>query len=141
MGKALRDGRISRNRNGRISLAKADREWKKNTNPKRLHGQKPEGASGPSYADSRAKKEGYLAEMARVQLQKELGSLVKADEVEQALFQASRLARDKLLNIPDRLAPLLAPEEDEVVIRGMVEDEIRAALEVLGNARNYSDMP
>ena len=79
--------------------------------------------------------------MARVQLQKELGSLVKADEVEQALFQASRLARDKLLNIPDRLAPLLAPEEDEVVIRGMVEDEIRAALEVLGNARNYSDMP
>ena len=59
----------------------------------------------------------------------EAGKYVDADEVKVAAFNKARIVRDGLLNIPDRLAALLAAESDEHKVHKLLASEIRAVLE------------
>jgi len=56
---------------------------------------------------------------------------VDADDVKVAAFNRARVVRDALLNIPERLAAVLAAETDEQRVHGMLTAEIRAACEEL----------
>jgi len=131
--KAIRDGRISAVR-GKLDPDIADREWAENTDqsaplnsvagsPK--HRRTPGAPSAPieldggngsarsagtatGYARARAAKEAAMAQIAKLDLDERLGSLVRTDEVRLSVFNMARKARDQLLAIPGRVAPVVA---------------------------------
>ena len=61
----------------------------------------------------------------------EAGKYVDADDVKVAAFNKARVVRDSLLNIPERLAAVLAAEGDERRVHQIMVAEIRAACEEL----------
>ena len=148
--KAIKTGRIEKEPDGTINPAKADAAWERNTNqaqkrkptkssePSR-HEHAPEPQveapvgppivnSGPSFAQSRAIKEAYNARLAKLAYEEKSGALVRTDSVKVAWFNTLRVIRDRALNLPDRLAPLLAAETDPKVVRDLLEEELRTIL-------------
>lgn len=76
----------------------------------------------------RAKTEATRAEL---ELRARQGELLDGGEVRAAAFNKGRLVRDGMLNIPDRIAPILAGEADEKRIHEILAAEIRRVLEEL----------
>jgi hypothetical protein len=144
--KAIKAGRIEKEADGTIDPAKADAAWARNTNqaqqrkaakqsePQRneAEAEAPVGPpivnSGPSFAQSRAIKEAYNARLAKLSYEEKSGALVRTDNVKVAWFNTLRVVRDRTLNLPDRLAPILAAETDPKVVREMLEEELRIIL-------------
>jgi hypothetical protein len=126
--KAIQTGRIQTTAEGRIDVAQADQEWERNTH----YGTTPatgDGAvSGPSYAQSRAIREAYLARLAKIEYEERTGKLISRDEVQVAAFNRFRVFRDNMLNIPDRMAAMLAAESDARKVHELLTGEIRKAL-------------
>jgi len=87
-----------------------------------------------SYAASRAAREAYLARLAKLEFEQKSGKLIDVDEVRAQTFALGRRARDGLLGVPDRLAPILAGESDPAVIHRLLTDEIERGLRELSNA-------
>ena len=78
---------------------------------------KPDPApSGPTYSQSRAVRELYLARIAKIEFEERSAKLINRDEVTAAAFTKARTIRDNLLNIPDRLAAMLAAESDASMV-------------------------
>jgi len=71
------------------------------------------------------------AALRRLEYEEKAGKLVRADEVETAAFNRARAVRDAMLNIPDRIAAVLAAERDPGRIRNILTQEIKQALEEL----------
>lgn len=144
--KAVKAGRIVKEADGSIDPDKADAAWTRNTNQaqQRKPAQQSEIKSnpyeaeapisppivnsGPNYAQSRAIKEAYHARLAKLSYEEKSGALVRTDNVKVAWFNVLRVLRDRALNLPDRLAPLLAAENDPKVLRDLLDDEIRQIL-------------
>jgi len=82
----------------------------------------------PELNESRARREHYQAELAKLQVAQQRGELVPADEVKKAAFQVGRSVREALANLADRLSHQLAGETDPTVIHGLLSDEHRDAL-------------
>jgi hypothetical protein len=87
--------------------------------------------SGPSYADSRAKREKLAAEMLEMELEIKAKRLVRADEVEHQAFEDGRKIRNSIMSLPDRLAPLLASETDVSKIHTILLREFSSTLKGL----------
>jgi len=87
-----------------------------------------------SYAGSRAAHEAYRARMAKLEFERQSGKLVDADGVRAQIFALGRRARDTMLGIPDRLAPILAGEKDPAVIHRLLAEEIERGLSELATA-------
>ncbi len=85
----------------------------------------------PMLAESRAKREAYEAEMARIKFEKEQGRVIDVDQVRDMAFKAARSVRDGMLNIPDRIAGELAHETNQFKIHTRLLEEIRRCLEHL----------
>ena len=130
--KAIKQGRIKTTPDGKIDVEQADREWVRNTSPVNAPKRAPRvgsGAAGEStYAQSRAVRELYLARLAKIEFEERAGKLVSRDEITVAAFTKARTVRDNLLNIPDRVAAVLAAETDPVRTHQILTDEIRKAL-------------
>jgi len=82
----------------------------------------------PELNESRARREHYQAELAKLQVAQQRGELVPADEVKKAAYQVGRSVREALANLADRLSHQLAGETDPTVIHGLLSDEHRDAL-------------
>jgi hypothetical protein len=82
----------------------------------------------PDLNESRARREHYQAELAKLQVTQQRGELVPADEVKKQAFQIGRSIREALANLADRLSHQLAGETDPVVIHQLLTDEHRDAL-------------
>ena len=81
-----------------------------------------------SYEEARRRREtaeANLAEMKQAEMQ---GTLIRADAVRAAWAAKITGARDALLQIPSRIAPVLAAETDLVRVTALLEDELRQAL-------------
>ena len=144
--KAIKAGRIVKEQDGTIDPDKADAAWKQNTSQaQQRKPPKEDKASversvdppssgnqsinnGPSYAQSRAIKEAYNARLAKLEYEEKSGALVRTDSVKVAWFNMLRVLRDRVLNIPDRMAPLLAAETDPKQVRELLEAELRQIL-------------
>lgn len=137
--KAIKAGRIEKEPNGTIDPVKADAAWERNTNKAQKrkveksadaesHVGPPIVNSGPSFAQSRAIKEAYNARLAKLAYEEKSGALVRTDTVKVAWFNTLRVVRDRALNLPDRLAPLLAAETDPKIVRDLLEEELRTVL-------------
>jgi len=127
--KALKTGRIRKTPEGKIDPAQADAEWEGRSSPARRPFRGPEETgpqiAGPEYAQARAVRELYAARLARLEFEERSGTLVSADEVKVAAFNAARKARDLLLALPDRLAPVVAGLDDPLECHRVMSEEIR----------------
>lgn len=82
----------------------------------------------PDLNESRARREHYQAELAKLQVTQQRGELVPADEVKKEAFKMGRSVREALANLADRLSHQLAGEVDPTVIHQVLTQEHRAAL-------------
>lgn len=78
--------------------------------------------------EARKRKEYWLARQAELKYKKEHGQLVDKDEVDREAFAVARLLRDKLMNIGDRISPMIAAQSDRFVCKQMIDDEIMQVL-------------
>ena len=88
----------------------------------------------PDLNESRARREHYQAELAKLEVDHRRNELVAADGVKKEAFNVAKTVREALINIPDRVANLLAAETDATAIHMALTDEITQALEGLANA-------
>ena len=85
----------------------------------------------PDLNESRARREHYQAELAKLQVSQQRRELISADEVKKEAFALGRGIREALANLADRLSHQLAGETDPTVIHQLLSDEHRAALSEL----------
>jgi hypothetical protein len=153
--KALKAGRIHTLADGNIDVAATDVAWTANTAPRAQaparHRQEPKAhaAAHPTqetseparldsgsvdYSRARAVREGYMARLAKMLFEERSAKLVARAEVEVAAFNRFRAFRDGMLNIPDRLAAVLAAEGDAARVHELLASEIRKALQEFADA-------
>ena len=89
----------------------------------------------PELNESRARREHYQAELAKLQVTQQRGELVSVDEVKKDAFNIGRSVREALSNLADRLSHQLAGETDPVMIHKLLSDEHRAALMELAGGK------
>lgn len=140
--KAIKSGRITKNENGKIDPIIADNQWQQNSDPAQLQNKTPETFentetpalnAGPSYQHSRAIREAYNARMAKIQFEKETGKLISANQVRIDAYNAGRVTRDRILNIPDRVIPMLVGKTEIKEMKEILKSELIKALEELSN--------
>ena len=142
--KAIKSGRIERESDGTIDVMKADAAWRSNTSAaqqrepvheaEKTSEAAPQPVGGPSYAQSRAVREAYNARLAKLDYEERTGALVRIDTVKVAWFKILRVLRDRAMNLPDRLASVLASETDQKIVRSLLEEELRTILDDAANA-------
>jgi len=79
---------------------------------------------GP-YAKHRGEREQYAALLVKLEYEREAGLVVDVEEIKQAAYDAARGARDLLLTLPARLAPLLAAMTKDAEVYDALEKELR----------------
>ena len=147
--KAIQAGRITTTPDGKINIERADAEWERNTSPQQRAVPTPvrkspvvarqpaadipqrtdlSGTGSLDYAKARAIREQYLARLAKIEFEERSGKLISRDEVQVAAFNKFRTFRDGMLNIPDRVAAVLAAESDLHKVPDGLTTEIRKAL-------------
>lgn len=138
--RALKEGRITKETDGSIDPDKADEQWQANTdfsrNPdktRRTVNGETAPASGPDYNVSRAVREAYTARLAKLEYEEKTGLLVKAETVKLQWFNTLRIVRDRMLQLPDRLASTFAAELDANKIKAAMDSEIRRILDDAAN--------
>jgi hypothetical protein len=145
---------------GKIDPARADREWLDNTdqskprnritgspNHAREEGEpsepmdlgstgEPAGGNGAAsgYARARAARELYQAQLAKIELDRQRGFVVPADEVRVGAFNMARKARDQLVSIPERVSAILAATDDAAEVQRILEEEIERVCNELSDA-------
>ena len=161
VAKAIKAGRISVEPDGKIDPAKADAQWARNTLPSQnlnTGASKPAAkvattavstpvstrevqvpletrAAAPDYQTSRAIREAYAARLAKLEFEERTGKLLNADEVKVKHFNLARLLRDRIQQIPRKLAPQIVAavvaQPDQRVVEDLLMEAIREALEEL----------
>ena len=92
----------------------------------------PQGGDLPTLLlKTRIKSEVERSRLLEIKAKVEAGKYVDADEVKVAAFNRARIVREALLNIPDRLAAVLAAETEAQKVHALIAAEIRQALEEL----------
>jgi hypothetical protein len=146
--KAIAAGRITKGHDGLLDPRTVDQQWASNTdetksrnsvsgNPKwrRTSGEPSlpassdrsigRSAADSSYIKSRAIREGYSARLAKLEFELKMGSVLSADVVRVTAFNLARRCRDMLLNIPDRISPILAGCSDSSEVHRLLTAEIQ----------------
>ena len=134
--RAIEDKRITTMPDGQIDPEVADREWDTNTEdkyrPKNISAvPEPSTGTGVSLQKSRANKELFEALLKKLEYEQKSGKLVELSKMEVDAFTAARVARDKLLAIPDRIAPILVGITDIHEIKEVLRKEILTSLQNL----------
>lgn len=88
----------------------------------------------PELNESRARREHYQAELAKLEVDLKRKDLVPAVDVEKEAFALGRSVREALANLADRLSHQLAGETDPTVIHQLLSDEHRDALSSLADS-------
>lgn len=86
-----------------------------------------------SYPEQRARLTKYKADLAQIELSRASGAVVDSTVVKSEAHTTARRVRDHILNLPDRLAPMLAAATDIHEVRTLLDSELRKSLEELHN--------
>ena len=140
--KAMENGRISVEPDGTIDPIVGAVEWVANRNPLKA----PMGVDDLTNAqantllrNSRARKESYLAERARLELEQVKGSLMPVADVAKLATAASRRTKDQLRALAPRLAAAILGLTDLQEATRVVEDEMRRICEENATGLGASD--
>jgi hypothetical protein len=85
------------------------------------------------YLQHRARTEKFRSQQAELDYLAALGKLVPVDEFRESGFKRYRALRDKLLNIPDRIATVIAAERDPAVVHQKLTVELKRVLSELSD--------
>jgi len=157
--KAIAAGRIQKEADGSIDPIKADAQWQQHTRPAvspnakgvATSAAKPavtarvlpapsmpssgDEARGVDYQKARAVRETYAARLAKLEFEERSDKLVNKDEVDTKVFTLARQLRDRMLQIPNKVAPeIVALVVDKPDVRGvadLIDQAIHQALEEL----------
>lgn len=83
----------------------------------------------PSFARSRAIREAFAAKLSELEFKQRSEKLVDKAELKLKLAKLHMAVRDALRTIPDRVAPIVAAEQDQAKIHALLLKEIGQALE------------
>ncbi len=97
----------------------------------------PPANADPKYWDNKTRREGALANLAELELEKQSGNYVERKKVEAMAFYTGRLFRDRILGLVPRLAMSLAAMTDPNEIELELKKELRGAME--GMAKMTAD--
>lgn len=144
--KAIASGRLTSRSIGRDArgpfvrdVAQGEREWRAGV------AQPPnDGGAGPaprrrakgaqvSLVEAQRRVAVERAAGLRLANRKRRGELLEARLVERQQFEAARVVREAILNVPTRLAAELAAEADERRVHARLTDELRSALATLAD--------
>lgn len=87
-----------------------------------------------SYHQARTERERIKAKREQAEYDLFIGKLVDSEEVRISAFNRGRILRDNILNVPERIAPILAAETDPRKVHQILFKELRSALEEESNA-------
>ena len=90
--------------------------------------------SGEDHDTARTRLRISEANLSEMREAEERGTLIRVDAVKAALSVAMATTRETLLQIPSRLAPLLAADTDPASVQDLLHSEIHHALETLSGA-------
>ena len=92
-------------------------------------------SAAPDYQTSRAIREAYTARLTKLDYEERTGKLLNADEVKVKQFNLARLLRERLQQIPRKVAPLIVAaviaQPDQRAVEELLQAAIREALEEL----------
>jgi hypothetical protein len=117
--------------NGQIDAIEADAAVEAIREPARATRRSEEdgGSLSTLLLKSRIKTEVERGKLLEIRARAESGKLIAADEVKIAAFRRARIVRDGMLNLPDRVAAVLAAETDVAKVHEVLSKEIRLILE------------
>ena len=87
----------------------------------------------PSYGESKAKREYFLAELAKIDVEQKKEQVIDVEIITKSAFAKGRAIRASLENIADRLSHHLAGEDNPRAIHKILTEEHREALENLAS--------
>jgi len=125
---------IIRLSNGKVDSNQAQQAMKANADPVSLIRTDQTTELAPAqpgavdFVTARTMREAFRAKMAKLEYEEKSGTLTDAAKVKQDAFKAGRIIRDELLAIPDRLADVLAAEDDPATVRRIICDELELVL-------------
>jgi hypothetical protein len=135
--KAIKTNRIVTLPDGQVESEAADLDWERNTTvyapavTGRAGQEEDDGAGvggASQYTRARAVREHYQARLAKLEYEERVGKLVSKDEVQVSAFNKFRQFRNQLLNLPDRVAAMLAAENDSAKVFEILSNEVRQVL-------------
>jgi hypothetical protein len=105
--------------------------------PTQLGGMPAEHVNGhaTAYSQARAIREGFVARLAKIEYEREIGKLVEADKVRTDAFNIARRAREMIMAIPARLAPVLAGEANSFEVQRILTEEMRRVCDEISRAK------
>ena len=120
----------------------ADAQWARNTRvrvrreetPTVATSETPQSDATGSYDQSRRRRELAEAKIAEMRQEEMQGALIRFDVVKNHLAKKISMMRDAFLQIPLRLAPVLAAETDQAKIHTLLETEIVRAMALVSGA-------
>ena len=87
----------------------------------------------PAYGESKAKREYFLAELAKLDVEQKKEQVIDVEIITKSAFAKARAIRASLENIADRLSHQLAGEDNPSAIHKILTEEHREALENLAS--------
>lgn len=134
--KAIADCRIEKVELGgvvKIDPLTADKQWLERTSkPKAENNEDVE-----SYHKSKAEKEYYLAQLAKLDYRVRTKELLEAEDVKATITKLNSITKQELMNIPTHCAPELASMTDIHEITSYLYLKINSALEKLVKSKDF----
>ena len=87
----------------------------------------------PAFHRHRTERARLDVEKQRADLAERMGALASVDAMRAAAGESARLVNTKLMELPERLSPLLAVETDPLRIHALLTSEIRGVLNALAD--------
>lgn len=112
--------------------------------PDRAEDASVQGAGGPkgaTYMQAKTVREAAEAQMARLRLSEMKRDLIRVASIKAELANVISATREGLLQIPARIAPMLAAETDPSSVQNLLHEEIHRALMNLSGAADRLDQP
>lgn len=131
---------IIRLRDGKVDTEQAQAAMKANADPANVlredsppevipaAGSAGSAGGGVDFITARTMREAFRAKLAKLEYEEKSGKLTDAARVRNDAFKAGRIIRDELLAISDRLADVLAAEDDPATVRKVIFDELELVL-------------
>jgi hypothetical protein len=89
-----------------------------------------------SLHEAKRRRELAMAQIAEIELAEKEGKLVSIEEIRKAGFEAARITRDSLINIPNRIADELVSLTDRDAVHSLLTNQIYEALASLERIEN-----
>lgn len=99
----------------------------------------PTGPSTPERAESLARRDAARAALAELEQLQRSGQLVRVEDVQAEAYKLARETRDRILRVPDRVAPQVAAADDSRVVHALLSAELREALRQLATEPDTPD--